>query len=83
MNRRIDRQYASGLSRKLDFQSKRNLPALAGSGSAYKGEFVANDEMRFAVDFGNVLRDRENGPWEVTLPEAQVSKRKSLLSEAH
>jgi hypothetical protein len=63
--------------------------AIAGGGSAVrtplanKGEFAANDEMRFAVDFGNVLRDRENGPWEVTLPEAQVSERKSLLSEAH
>jgi hypothetical protein len=30
----IDHWYAGGFSRKLDFQSERNLPALAGSGSA-------------------------------------------------
>jgi hypothetical protein len=32
--RDVDRWYAGGFSRQPDFQSKRNLPALAGSGSA-------------------------------------------------
>jgi hypothetical protein len=37
----------------------------------------------FFLDFQDYLLDLQKGPWEVVLPEAQVSERKPLLSGAH
>jgi hypothetical protein len=36
----------------------------------------------FSLDFWDDLHDLQKGPWEVLLPEAQVSERKRLLSGA-
>jgi hypothetical protein len=36
----------------------------------------------FSLDFCDYLQDLQKGPWEVLLPEAQVSERKLLLSGA-
>jgi hypothetical protein len=67
-------------------------PVRAGAGiaedilSTNNGAYAAGVMSAFAafffLDFEDYLYDLQKGPWEVVLPEAQVSERKPLLSGA-